>query len=808
MAIKIRFSPCVVLFGCCLFLFDHAVPQCSGGWQNTRAFSQKAEHYHDVQAFDSVTAYAVGDSGTFLRLTSGNALSNRQLGVTNAKLSALHFVDRQTGWVAGANGVIIHTNDSGKSWQSQNTNVKMDLLDIHFADSLHGWAVGKQGSLLHTSNGGQSWRQQNIASQENFQAVEFKDSLNGWFCGTGGTMFHTSDGGKSWSRQSTGTQQTLNDLSFTAKQGWAVGSGVVLKTTNGGDSWQKLNTTVLDSIRAFTDFTSVAFVSEKKGWILSDCGERLTTNDGGVSWNYKVIFPSFEFDCQTSYSFDFANSQHAFAIGGGNSLIQTSDGGQSWKFQFLGSGINAINSLYFLDRGSGWLAAEQGLFRTNSGGKSWTYVSDTGLSGLNYQDVYFTDSGHGWAVSFKTNLGQKEGSINHSSDSGKTWKTQKKPRQKPATANLNDIHFENPSLGWVVGNQTLLHTSNGGANWERQVPKKFTDRYFEVYFHDKQQGWAAGFHIPAVNPGIDEYTGFLRKTENGGQKWQKVKEVPGNGFRSVHFSNANHGWAVGDTLIVHSTDGGQNWHIQDSSFTGFLNTVYAIDTNRAWAAGTNGTLLHTYNGGKSWHKHNVNTKYDIMDLQFLNATTGWAAGDSGLFMKYKQRKPHATFEYQRQGSQVQFYNTSINDSFYRWHFGEGTTSQKPRPKKVFDSNGIYKVCLVAQNSCGSDTFCRELTITNTGFRGNKGRVDLQLEVFPNPVTQKATFRYQLQQGRPVSLSIVDGKGKVVLRKDLGARQAGKHQQKINMSGLRAGSYYYRFKAGTYERQGKLVKEGE
>jgi photosystem II stability/assembly factor-like uncharacterized protein len=68
-------------------------------------------------------------------------------------LSAIHFIDRHTGWIAGYGFAsfqshIFHTTDGGNSWDYQLETEEMVLFkDIYFTDAEHGWALGWKGEI-------------------------------------------------------------------------------------------------------------------------------------------------------------------------------------------------------------------------------------------------------------------------------------------------------------------------------------------------------------------------------------------------------------------------------------------------------------------------------------------------------------------------------------------------------------------------------------------------------------------------------------------------------------------------------------
>lgn len=78
--------------------------------------------------------------------------------------------------------------------------------------------------------------------------------------------------------------------------------------------------------------------------------------------------------------------------------------------------------------------------------------------------------------------------------------------------------------------------------------------------------------------------------------------------------------------------------------------------------------------------------------------------------------PLAAFNPIIQRDTVSFINTSANATAYLWNFGDGNTSTAQSPVHVYDSSGIYTVCLITSNSCGNDTICSQVCITpEAGF---------------------------------------------------------------------------------------------
>jgi len=75
--------------------------------------------------------------------------------------------------------------------------------------------------------------------------------------------------------------------------------------------------------------------------------------------------------------------------------------------------------------------------------------------------------------------------------------------------------------------------------------------------------------------------------------------------------------------------------------------------------------------------------------------------------------PTANYAYSTNGLVVTINNTSSNANSYSWNFGNGQTSTLQNPSVTFSSAGTYNICLTATNSCGSTSYCQNVTVNST-----------------------------------------------------------------------------------------------
>ena len=109
-------------------------------------------------------------------------------------------------------------------------------------------------------------------------------------------------------------------------------------------------------------------------------------------------------------------------------------------------------------------------------------------------------------------------------------------------------------------------------------------------------------------------------------------------LKSVYFTDANTGFAVGDSCyvvgnqvycdgtILKTTDGGTNWTVQKSVAGDILFSVFFLNTNTGFAVGNNGIFLKTTNGGTNWTSQRIDPKYLLAKVYFTDINIGYAVG--------------------------------------------------------------------------------------------------------------------------------------------------------------------------------------
>ena len=363
---------------------------------------------------------------------------------------------------------VVASADEGREIRPKNWQEDATINDTFWIDDQYAWAVGDQGLILRTTDGGQTWLssesagldlddnrslEQKLAnprplSQTNelmqltcsFKSVCFVDRKRGWVAGnfhvpylesTRSVMLWTGDGGKSWSELKGSLLPEINRIVFQdVLGGWALGrSGHlfntgVFSTSTGGRNW------------------SVTDSDNRSNWIDGElvAGGLIVIDDEGnlgriTSGRYEaaVIFGDRPGFLHAVRMFD---SKIGWAVGKSGTVLQTSDGGQTWRRPKTDGTTNPFASFDFKTVA---VVGEKVVFAGSPGTKVFEMNAETARELISHdtnfnlpvQKIFFSSPENGCLVG-------ANGLIAASTNGGISWEVQRRANDRLAVLSVND----------------------------------------------------------------------------------------------------------------------------------------------------------------------------------------------------------------------------------------------------------------------------------------------------------------------------------------------------------------------------------
>ena len=294
------------------------------------------------------------------------------------ELRDVYFINPDTGFVCGENGIVRMTQNGGSSWfNTQNLGIGSWTNSIFFTNSVTGFTVGSAYPgfpiIRKTVFGGIAWNAVFYATGiiNNLHSVHFPDPFTGYAVGSNGTILKTTNAGSNWFTQTSGLFDDFSSVFFTSTMsGVIVGYNKILLTTNGGDNWTSQTVTYTLKSVYFTSPTT-GFASGTSG----SSGVLLKTENGGSSWITQTFgAPVYELN-----SIYFTSSSVGYAVGGAGAIIKTVNGGINWSPQVSGVG-SWLRSVYFVDASTGYVVGTAGtVLKTTNGGGTPVGIQTTSL---------------------------------------------------------------------------------------------------------------------------------------------------------------------------------------------------------------------------------------------------------------------------------------------------------------------------------------------------------------------------------------------------------------------------------------------
>lgn len=372
------------------------------------------------------------------------------------------------------------------------------------------------------------------------------------------------------------------------------------------------------------------------------------------------------------------------------------------------------------------------------------------------------------------------GLILHSSNGGSNWEIQ----EAEIFNNILDIFFLNNNLGWAVAikfdepsGSYLLKTTNGGENWNSQLFDSNNVYFFTVNFLDSLNGFLAG--APSY---------VFYRTSDGGLTWNTVQFdssiFSGLPIIDLEFYSKQYGFACGGQrdvvgVIWKTTDFGFSWSSYDLGPEP-LTELFILDSLNIFGVGGDyeygAGLARTSNAGVNWLYFEPGIFGVATGLSFRTRNEGWACiTGEGKFLV--TTNSGVTWEIRLAPGLVGINDITFTDSLHGFAVGDGGVILKYKPKPA---------------SAGEE----EINMPTTHFL---------FQNYPNPFNPITKISWQSSAGSLQTLKIYDILGNEIVTLANEYKPAGNHKVEFNAGErLPSGVYFYQLQIGEHILTKKLL----
>ncbi|WP_396602383.1 ELWxxDGT repeat protein [Algibacter sp. R77976] len=440
-------------------------------------------------------------------------------------------------------------------------------------------------------------------------AVKFLKDQEVIAIGNFGAILKSNDAGSTWRRINTSFKNHLYNIQFvTDNLGYAIGDKIVLKTEDAGETWFKLNL-YYDS---YPSPNNLFFLNQDFGFVFGNDGKIFKTTDGGRYWKYQ----GFSFtDLNSAY---FFNELKGFLVGNSKTIFSTIDSGETWQTRVLDiEGLRydtSFTNIYFVNDSTGFISGNRGeILKTDDGGDTWELLA-TLENPMAIFDLVFQEPSLGFA------LGER--GVFKTMDGGETWSEENLEYRYSGLQSVDISKDGNRSC--VVGHGI---SCCGGASTGHIIYTKEFDDEWEINAYLSLRSSALNAIYFEGNHGLVFGRSYGAQTKDGGVTWQEITP-PEEYIYQVDVVN-NHIYLLGQNNIYKSSNSGADWDVVSSSNRfrelNFINeqTIYGITYGEG--------VFKTSDGGVNWVKLGSAADFGVT-LNFIDENKGYVGGvNDGLY---------------------------------------------------------------------------------------------------------------------------------------------------------------------------------
>ena len=466
----------------------------------------------------------------------------RQYPLTPGNPVSIACPDQSVCYAAGTDGTVLHTTDSGHTWQRQSAHMRAGFMIRAIAcrtdTTCLASADDRGGSfrtvVLATTDGGRTWQRRYSTAS---------GGTNGLACPVSGDCFvllhgqflATWSAGTTWSERDLPlptTAMVADGLACPAPGTCYVdahenrndGYGAILATKDGGQTWQ---THIIAPKRAHGYFSGISCPDPQTCYVVSNARSSgvLVTHDAWKTQAFHAIHvalpsagPGNDYFAQPVCPDD----ETCYLRATFGAIASTTDGGQTWHEHALDQPALPFAWSYFLPQGVTTMACSTkqrcvavqtngNIAVTANGGTSWSTASIGTARPLS--GVACADRTTCFAVGPDATL--------LATVDGLTWARRPYPL-KDGSGTLISMACHGSSLCFAAGTDgAIVRTQNSGATWQRivvSVPGKNQVVLRAAACSTATTCYAGGYAFTSSAAGPAQ--AVLFRTRNAGASWQ------------------------------------------------------------------------------------------------------------------------------------------------------------------------------------------------------------------------------------------------------------------------------------------------
>lgn len=290
-----------------------------------------------------------------------------------------------------------------------------------------------------------------------------------------------------------------------------------------------------------SSFNEIQFVDNNNGFVVGGNSHTLdkvflNTTNGGISWNDLSINIPYNYEI---FDLSFINSQTGYVCGrAGAFIFKTTNSGLQWQTISISYfGNQTWNAIQFINENTGYIAGRYGMrAKTLDGGINWLFFDTTYR---NIYDVFFFNENTGF-------MADGQGYVQKTTNGGISWNTIRLLDTLNAVYSLQKIAFQNQSVGFIVGQNTIngavFKTTNSGESWKNILISPITLSSVDV---ENDIVYVGG------------QSNKLLKSTNSGFTWiQQLISATNYGIYSIYLITSNEGYLTINHNIYKTTNGG------------------------------------------------------------------------------------------------------------------------------------------------------------------------------------------------------------------------------------------------------------